>query len=469
MRVAEGPEVLAALTNRRSALWYYVALVYFQTDPTLHLPLTASLIDTLIAELLTDVAIKPIRDLKAQYKQELDQLIRFTSNLTPIRSSPLPPAATNERIRILDLMKVGSVQAEHISFLSYLEGRMRLAEDCCCVCGGGESEPPDLIVICSKCETAVHMRCYGLAALPDGDWLCDACRIGIERTCGLCFQTGAALKPTIQSRDWPYSAQVQHQDRMWTHLFCAQSIGAAFLLPASKDLIDLSAVSLAYWERKCRLCTETKGAVVPCAMCKSAFHPECWRKKLCPRPPWRRILCAVHSKQISQQTILMGENKVVNEVLVFCKQISQGKRRINGDFTSEEKKNLLQACDRLLIASYPRRKEGFSITMSEDMRQMEVQQPPPFNLLSPAALKLSALTLPNRTPEQCYFCYLSLYPGLIAQLSGSREELTADYFPIPIARKKRRSRRVPPSLARFPLGQIAGRRRRQKRKTRKRR
>lgn len=469
VRVADGPDVLAALTNRKSSLWYYISLVYFQSDPALHLPLTSSLIDTLTAELLTDVAINPLPSLKAQYKRELDRLIRLASDLTPTRSPALPPAATNERFRILDLMKVGSVQAEHTSFLSYLEGRLRLAEDSCCVCGGGESEPPDLIVICSKCETAVHMRCYGLGELPAGDWLCDVCRAGIERTCGLCFQAGAALKPTIQSSDWPYCDQVQSQDRMWAHLFCAKSIGAAFLLPSSKDLIDLSTVSLVYWQRKCKLCTESRGAVVTCAMCKVAFHPECWRRKLCQRPPWRRILCAAHSKQISQQTIVTGETKVVSEILVFCKQICQGKRRVGGDFSAEEGEDLLQACNRMLVASYPRRREGFSITISRDSRQIEVQQPPPFNLLSPAGLLLSPVTLPTRTPEDCYYHYLTLYPSLIEQLSGSREELTADFFPNPVTKKKRRSRRIPPSLVRLPLGQIGGRRKRQRRKSRKRR
>lgn len=469
VRVADGPDILAALTDRKSSLWYYISLVYFQTDCPFHVPLTPSLIDTLAAELLVDVAIKPLRELKAQYKCELDRLIRFISSLTPIRSAPLPPAATNERVRMLDLMKVSSVQSEHTAFLTYLQGSMRLSEDACCVCGGGESEPPDLIVICSGCETAVHMRCYGLVELPAGDWLCDMCRKGIQVRCGLCLQSGAALKPTIHASDWPYSAQIQAKDRMWAHLFCAKSIGASFLLPSSKDLIDLSAVSLQYWQRKCRLCSELKGAVVTCSMCKAGFHPECWRKKLCPRPPWGRILCTVHSKQISQQTILTGENKVIEEVMEFCMQISQGKRVNINEFTVEETDSLLQTCNRLLSTHYPYKNEGFSITINPTSQQIEVKQPSPFNLLSPVALLLSALTLPNRTTEQCYFQYLTLYPGLFTHLAGSVEELTADYFPVPIARKKQRKRRVPHSLVRLPLVQACGKLRRQRKKTRKRR
>lgn len=32
------------------------------------------------------------------------------------------------------------------------------------------------IVYCERCDVAVHQLCYGIAAVPEGDWLCDPCR-----------------------------------------------------------------------------------------------------------------------------------------------------------------------------------------------------------------------------------------------------------------------------------------------------
>jgi hypothetical protein len=36
--------------------------------------------------------------------------------------------------------------------------------------------PTNQIVYCERCDVAVHQACYGIAAVPEGDWLCDPCR-----------------------------------------------------------------------------------------------------------------------------------------------------------------------------------------------------------------------------------------------------------------------------------------------------
>lgn len=45
----------------------------------------------------------------------------------------------------------------------------------CSVCYDGDYEDDNLIVICSTCECAYHMACYGITTLSDDDWHCDAC------------------------------------------------------------------------------------------------------------------------------------------------------------------------------------------------------------------------------------------------------------------------------------------------------
>ena len=45
----------------------------------------------------------------------------------------------------------------------------------CCVCAGGESEFPNEIVFCERCEMCVHQQCYGVTNIPEGEWLCWPC------------------------------------------------------------------------------------------------------------------------------------------------------------------------------------------------------------------------------------------------------------------------------------------------------
>jgi len=46
----------------------------------------------------------------------------------------------------------------------------------CVICGGGDSEPPNEILLCDNCDLAAHQVCYGVQVIPEGDWLCRDCR-----------------------------------------------------------------------------------------------------------------------------------------------------------------------------------------------------------------------------------------------------------------------------------------------------
>lgn len=48
-------------------------------------------------------------------------------------------------------------------------------DEVCAICSKPDSEPPNEIVFCDACDMAVHQRCYGLAEIPEGDWICRNC------------------------------------------------------------------------------------------------------------------------------------------------------------------------------------------------------------------------------------------------------------------------------------------------------
>ena len=56
------------------------------------------------------------------------------------------------------------------------------------------------ILLCDGkgCRTAVHQACYGVGAVPEGEWLCDGCAARLDPRgahCLLCPVAGGALRP----------------------------------------------------------------------------------------------------------------------------------------------------------------------------------------------------------------------------------------------------------------------------------
>lgn len=69
-----------------------------------------------------------------------------------------------------------SLQADSLEILTYAPCRTSVDDDAlCAVCGDGSSEAPNQIVFCERCDVAVHQACYGIAAVPEGEWLCWPC------------------------------------------------------------------------------------------------------------------------------------------------------------------------------------------------------------------------------------------------------------------------------------------------------
>ena len=48
-------------------------------------------------------------------------------------------------------------------------------DEVCAICSKPDSKRGNEIVFCDNCDMPVHQKCYGLAVIPEGDWLCRNC------------------------------------------------------------------------------------------------------------------------------------------------------------------------------------------------------------------------------------------------------------------------------------------------------
>ena len=164
--------------------------------------------------------------------------------------------------------------------------------DVCHVCG--EDAPDywnitDEIVFCDGCDIQVHMSCYGLTKLPEGDWYCRGCKEGVTKgplvsvgtprgICAFCPHPGGALARVDPPSKWemPWLAPGYH-----AHLACALHLPEVFIVPqknGNAPIVDMSHTKPSRMNLKCSVCEEV-GACTQCAMhkCFNAFHPLCVR------------------------------------------------------------------------------------------------------------------------------------------------------------------------------------------------
>ena len=137
----------------------------------------------------------------------------------------------------------------------------------------GEVFDGNEIIFCDKCNVSVHQMCYGVYAIPEGDWMCDVCATPsgdpAKTTCELCSHVGGAYKTTDKGK--------------WIHALCATWVPEVFIadVPQQPQPYTLHHLDKKRYKLRCALCNTTKGAAVQCSYgkCVTAVHPWCAIKR----------------------------------------------------------------------------------------------------------------------------------------------------------------------------------------------
>ncbi|KAG2599524.1 hypothetical protein PVAP13_5KG429000 [Panicum virgatum] len=136
----------------------------------------------------------------------------------------------------------------------------------CAVCRWVEDWDYNKIVICNRCQIAVHQECYGVSGKQDfTSWVCRACeKPGQKRECCLCPVRGGALKPT-------------NVDNLWVHVTCAWfQPQVAF---ASDELMEpaigILNIQPLLFMKMCVICRQIHGSCTQCYRCSTYYHAIC--------------------------------------------------------------------------------------------------------------------------------------------------------------------------------------------------
>lgn len=140
----------------------------------------------------------------------------------------------------------------------------------CAVCNDSECTNANAIVFCDGCDIAVHQECYGVAFIPEGEWLCRKCMLSRSHPvdCVFCASQTGAFK--------------QLDNSLWSHVVCAMWIPEVYFAnPIYMEPIEgIGGVPKNRWKLTCYICKQRVGACIQCGNknCFQAYHVTCAKR-----------------------------------------------------------------------------------------------------------------------------------------------------------------------------------------------
>ncbi|KAL5803409.1 hypothetical protein ACOSQ4_031714 [Xanthoceras sorbifolium] len=136
----------------------------------------------------------------------------------------------------------------------------------CAVCRWVEDWDYNKIIICNRCQIAVHQECYGARNVRDfTSWVCKTCETpDIKRECCLCPVKGGALKPTDVGA-------------LWVHVTCAWfqpevSFASDEKMEPALGILSIPSNSFV---KICVICKQIHGSCTQCCKCSTYYHAMC--------------------------------------------------------------------------------------------------------------------------------------------------------------------------------------------------
>ncbi|KAF7830703.1 histone-lysine N-methyltransferase ATX5 [Senna tora] len=197
--------------------------------------------------------------------------VRVKGSMLPLEQWMLQLAEFHANALVSVKPKKPSLRERKQKLLTFLQEKYepvyaKWTTERCAVCRWVEDWDYNKIIICNRCQIAVHQECYGARSVRDfTSWVCKACETPeIKRECCLCPVKGGALKPT-------------DVDTLWVHVTCAWfrpevSFASDEKMEPALGILSIPSNSFV---KICVICKQIHGSCTQCCKCSTYFHAMC--------------------------------------------------------------------------------------------------------------------------------------------------------------------------------------------------
>ncbi|KAK3425083.1 hypothetical protein EUGRSUZ_F01799 [Eucalyptus grandis] len=176
---------------------------------------------------------------------------------------------------------------------SYVPVSAKWMTERCAVCRWVEDWDYNKMIICNRCQIAVHQECYGVNNVQDfTSWVCRACETpDVRRQCCLCLVEGGALKPT-------------DIEPLWVHVTCAWFCPEVGFLNHEKmePATGILRIPPTSFLKSCVICKQTHGSCTQCSRCPTYFQ----------------VMCAARAGHSMELHCLEKSGSQITKKLIYC-------------------------------------------------------------------------------------------------------------------------------------------------------
>ncbi|KAL8160043.1 hypothetical protein V2J09_001580 [Rumex salicifolius] len=176
-----------------------------------------------------------------------------------VKGLMIPLSKWLEEHNMTGVVPIKSNQSQLLEFLqeNYEPVHVKWTTERCAVCRWVEDWDYNKIIICNRCQIAVHQECYGAKDVQDFTlWVCRACEIPSMES--------GALKPT-------------DVEKLWVHVTCAWFQPEVAFLDHEKmePAAGIMRIPSNSFVKKCILCEQVHGSCIQCCKCATFYHAMC--------------------------------------------------------------------------------------------------------------------------------------------------------------------------------------------------